>query len=848
MVTTSTAVRSRQRNIAADHSVRFNEAAELALKQSLAYLHQVIPPLWPLADYVAVNPCQGFADKPLLCASEILTAARGYDLLMSREYFQTLLDEGTLSMDDLRSAYEQCLTEYPEWYRALPATELEQWLSASADDQGARTHRYRTVAEVVDQALGSTWGSHITNDITRHCAAHFDEGQASWASPWKSSSLFTAWRESAQLSRRMKLLGMAEFTQVVAALPANPRAAVIELLSALGVPPSRWRMFLLCEALSVSGWAAYLRYRARQSEIAGGGDDDLIGLVAMRLAYDVALSRLPEISTPLPLWPADVSVSAEDPDHRPADELLARYTLQVAAEHAYRRTLLQNLAAGTAVTHSASRKTLQMVFCIDVRSEVMRRHLESTHESIETFGFAGFFGMPIEFMPLGSDTGTPHCPVLLQPGYRVREEYRGLDDAAVEKLTRQQTIRGHVRKMWKSTQSSAAGCFSYVEALGLTYLGKLLTDSLRWNKPAASCKAHECATHGGATVGLDIVDRDGRILTLAQRTSLAEGMLRNLGLTDDFARLVTFCGHAAEVTNNPYRAALDCGACGGHSGEPNARSAAAILNDADVRRELATRGISIPDDTWFLAALHNTTTDAITISDRQSVPASHADALAQVDRWIEQAGTQTRCERARRFGSDVESDLPRRSRDWSEVRPEWGLAGNAAFIVAPRSRTTGLDLGGRSFLHSYDHHCDPELKVLELIMTAPMVVTNWINMQYYASTVRPDAFGSGNKVIHNVVGEFGVLEGNGGDLKTGLPWQCVHDGARLQHEPLRLQVIIDAPRSSIETIIERHSIVRNLVTNGWVHLIAWEGDEFYCWSADETWKPAVSSVLDEIHA
>jgi hypothetical protein len=54
--------------------------------------------------------------------------------------------------------------------------------------------------------------------------------------------------------------------------------------------------------------------------------------------------------------------------------------------------------------------------------------------------------------------------------------------------------------------------------------------------------------------------------------------------------------------------------------------------------------------------------------------------------------------------------------------------------------------------------------VLELIMTAPVVVASWISLQYYGSSVAPEAFGGGNKLIHNVVGGIGVVEGNGGSL------------------------------------------------------------------------------------
>ena len=192
--------------------------------------------------------------------------------------------------------------------------------------------------------------------------------------------------------------------------------------------------------------------------------------------------------------------------------------------------------------------------------------------------------------------------------------------------------------------------------------------------------------------------------------------------------------------------------------------------------------------------------------------------------------------RSLRLGDCSPADIFRRSRDWSEVRPEWGLAGNAAFIVAPRSRTAGLDLGGRAFMHSYDHRQDGDLKVLELIMTAPMVVTNWINLQYYASAVDNRAFGSGNKVIHNVVGQLGVYLGNGGDLMTGLPWQSVHDGNQYQHEPMRLLVVIEAPRDAVGQIIDRHPTVRDLVTNGWMSLVALDNEHFFRWTAEGAWK------------
>jgi uncharacterized protein YbcC (UPF0753/DUF2309 family) len=232
-----------------------------------------------------------------------------------------------------------------------------------------------------------------------------------------------------------------------------------------------------------------------------------------------------------------------------------------------------------------------------------------------------------------------------------------------------------------------------------------------------------------------------------------------------------------------------------------------------------------------LAGLHGTTTDEVTLYDTAAVPAALHAELAALQRALAAAGDAVRAERAPGLGLPamaapaLKRALQERANHWAETRPEWALADNAAFVAAPRARTRGAHLGGRAFLHDYDHRLDTDRSVLTLILTAPVVVAHWINLQYLTSSVDPQRQGSGNKLLHNVVGGgVGVFEGNGGDLRIGLPWQSVHDGEQLRHTPRRLSVFVEAPREAIDAIIAGHEAVRRLVDHGWLHLLAIEGE------------------------
>ena len=131
-----------------------------------------------------------------------------------------------------------------------------------------------------------------------------------------------------------------------------------------------------------------------------------------------------------------------------------------------------------------------------------------------------------------------------------------------------------------------------------------------------------------------------------------------------------------------------------------------------------------------------------------------------------------------------------------------------------------MNLNGHCFLHSYNWELDKNGKALEGIMQGPMVVTQWINNHYYFSSVDNDKFGGGSKINHNITGKFGVVQGNGGDLKIGLPLQSVNESdEKNYHHPLRLSVIIQSPKGIVQEILFRNETLKNLLDKEWIYLL-----------------------------
>lgn len=578
----------------------------------------------------------------------------------------------------------------------------------------------------------------------------------------------------------------------------------------------------------------------------------------------------PEDARALACWLADLcdplGVPASSVDHMPDRSLRPLARLHAAFgpdrqgavwleafEHHYRRSLLRRLAAHAAPAPTEPPRA-QVVCCIDARSEGLRRHLEGLGP-YETFGFAGFFGVPIRYRPFDSASESLRCPVLIAPRRLVTETPLPGTARAVRRSVAARRAQRRARDLAHGVKEGALAPYTFVEAVGWLYalpaIGRTLAP--RATARAASWLARRIAPPVPTAPAIDAPpahgdDPDRPGMSLLEQVAAVEGALRGMGLTGDFARLVLLCGHGSETTNNPFGAALDCGACGGNRGGVSARVAAAIANRPAVRAALRERGLAVPSTTLFLAGEHNTTVDTVEIFDVPAVPESHRGEVALLARDLARAGALLAAERCRTLPDAPASvaatrHVRARGADWAQLRPEWGLAGNAAFICAPRARTRALDLGCRTFLHSYDPDRDQDGAILEGILTAPLVVAHWINAQYYLSTVDNARFGSGNKLLHTVVGRSGVLEGGRGDLRIGLPWQSVMDGDAPYHEPMRLLAIVEAPLPRIDAVIARHALLRRLFDHRWVTLVAWDGEgaAFRRHRGAGTWLPALST-------
>lgn len=831
---------------------------------------KVIAPLWPISTFAARHPWMGLEKQTFDQVADRLKNTRDVDIYPSASMILSAKNKGEINEAFVKQGLQRWLDLNLQTFN-IPRDVAERFCHAALKLEPIPSNLLssvelkKKVEELREQNLDSINhssmqpissqienqdGERLINILDYHvikwCKLYLDDSQAGWEMPHREDGFYRSWHRlvcyDPALSKSQR--------ESLKKWPEEADSALKKALKALDIPDTEIQSYLEVHLLSLPGWAGMMLWRSNQSS----EENALITeYLAVRISLEWALIHpyLPFRNKRLEKREANHSLLAalihwgslslkewtqlsKTKQHEYLlfaarfDEKLCRKLWLEAWEQTHAEQLRQKIISKQSRNSDKDTTLAQFVFCIDVRSEPFRRQLEK-EGPFETIGMAGFFGIPIATNELGSAHSHPSLPIMNKPLHKIMESTE--ENELISFQQRKQAVHSLSYTFKTMKQNLLAnlllpelsGPWLSLQMVARSFVPKSadrLIHNLRKNwlrKPKTNLVLHHVhQTEEGIPIGFSESDK----------VNYARQALKMMGITDNFSPLVVICGHGSQSTNNPYASSLDCGACGGASGGFNARVLATLCNLVEVREELALEGIAIPDDTVFVAAEHNTTVDElhwIYIPEELS-DSAHA-AFQRIEAILPRVSHQANAERLAKLPhfqskqSKPKSEAYQLAEDWSVIRPEWGLAGNAAFIIGQRTLTEGSDLEGRVFLHNYNWQKDRNGELLDTIISGPGTVAQWINLEYYASTVAPHYYGSGNKATQTVTAGIGVMQGNASDLLTGLPWQSVmQSDNEAYHSPLRLLIVIQAPKEYVERLLKNNAAFQQKVKNGWLRL------------------------------
>jgi uncharacterized protein YbcC (UPF0753/DUF2309 family) len=534
------------------------------------------------------------------------------------------------------------------------------------------------------------------------------------------------------------------------------------------------------------------------------------------------------------------------------------FTLLQAYELHYRDQIFsavaQNQGRGTWASRESDRPEAQIVFCMDDREEGFRRHLEHLNPKIETLGAAAFFGVVMNWKGINDEDSVVLCPVVVTPVHEVQEVAESSNANAVKRQQKRTEKRTWIRDFihqdsHRSLLRTTLLTVAYLPVAFVTLVGKSFAP-LAWNKLATDLKRSfdgssitRITTTAPEQTSNSSPSPTNRQLgySIEEQSNIVESFLQNNGLLKGLSPLIVSMGHYSRNQNNLHAAAYGCGACGGKFSGPNGRVFAAMANKSDVRKELTKRDLVIPEDTWFIGAEHDTCNENILWMDTDIIPKNLHAQFEKLKSEMEEVCHYSAHERCRKLASAPKQPtrmsaikhIAGRAVDYSQARPELGHATIAVGFVGRRHLSQGLFMDRRCFLISYDANVDPDGAFLERILLSAGPVGAGINLEYYFSSVNNEKYGCGSKIVHNLSGLFGVMEGGSGDLRTGLPKQMIEI-----HEPMRLQLMVEAKTETLTQIYKNQPSIQQLVGNGWVLLSAKDPDsaEIHTFNPEKGWE------------
>lgn len=749
----------------------------LSILSKIEKASRVIGKTWPLYSFVTSNPLSGYENIHFKKAVQNAENLFGGKVFPAAAVFRQAWQEGEIDKKELLTLFS------------------ENGIKLSPEDSLLQLDAIRSVKT-------ENANSELDRVMVKWLMVFMDEGLAEWEMPNKCDGFYKAWRI---LAKYDEAIGIKRQNDI----PKTNSEAIEQVLS--DYSEKEHLKIIESHLAALPGWTGYIKYRTETHS-------------AWQEEYSITLEDYLGVR----LWIAKslkVEILPKENELQTKKEISGlQYLWLKAWEKTWQNDLVRKLENQTEddklPKSEADVPDAQMVFCIDTRSELIRRNVESKG-NYETFGYAGFFGIAMDYKNLEDGISRKSCPPIVPSAYQVSEIPQKNKEHQFDRYQKRNDKLKFTDYFLKRMKNMLPSAFGYVEGSGVFYgmslLSRTLIPEYLYNPKRKNRLSHEhsCEPKINSTHTQETLDSN---IALEEKTAIVKSAFDLMGWRN-FSPLVLFVGHGSHSANNPFGSSLDCGACAASPGRHNARMLAKLANLPEVRNALEYHhNLNIPESTVFIGAEHNTTTDEIVLFDSE-IPDSHKNQLQQLKINLQKAQETATQERLHKNEKSI-AEAHKKTNNWAETRPEWGLAKNAGFIVGPRSLTKNTNLNGHCFLHSYNWELDREGKALEGIMQGPMVVTQWINNHYYFSTVDNEKFGGGSKITHNITGKFGVVQGNGGDLKAGLPLQSVNEtDEKMYHRPLRLSVLIQAPKENIQEILQKNENLRSLLENEWIYLM-----------------------------
>ncbi|TWU21565.1 hypothetical protein Pla52o_37520 [Novipirellula galeiformis] len=742
------------------------------------------------------------------------------------------------------------------------------------------------IRELLLDATGDDTDALVNDVLIRFCGSFLDQGFANWSLPHRDEGFARAFAKLYLHRMTVKaswMEGIVDELQAILDGPFDPLASIAKSLETLGVEPSDFDSKIGLTLLALKGWAGMI-WQVESgapwlpNHTPAGTLNEYLAIRLMLERYAIAevghqqfgtrdlpqIHKLAEQHSPhrhgasmeqrtytvfqlaqVSGWTPQQLIDMSDPQWKCLVEeieafssLERRRILHGAYERHYQVAALNAIAVHTQRRRELNRReknrrngkrpSFVAIFCIDDREESFRRHLEEVDPECETASAAGFFAVAMYYQGADHAHFRPLCPAILTPQHYVREEPMfSTIDVSQRRANRRRRIGRLTHQVHASSRTMIGGWVTGVFGAIATFpmvariLAPGLTSRIRKSfgtftrPPATELQLERVSAEPGPTP-------DALGYSLDEMAGIVVRILQDIGVVDDFPRILVFFGHGSASLNNPHESAYNCGACSGGRGGPNARAFAMMANDPRVRRLTAQLGLEIPEDTRFVGAYHNTCSDNVEYYDLDLLPRSHRTLFRRIEKSVNETRANVAHERARRFESAPLDLTPRqalehveqRGEDLSQARPEYNHATNALTFVGRREWSRGLFADRRVFLTSYDPSVDDEqVSVLSRILGAAIPVCAGIALEYYFSTVDTEGYGCGSKLPHNVASMLGVMTGAASDLRPGLSQQMVEI-----HEPLRHLFVIETTPEKMDLVIEGNPAIARLVKGNWVQV------------------------------